>query len=257
MCLIIHKPEGATVPEWLVESAALYNGDGFGIMSKRGVVKKTSIMLDQAMDIIDGHRDVEAAIHFRYRTAGDKSKRNVHPHKVGKLYAMHNGTLGGFVDKKSAASDTRLFLDRWFAPRMRGGSFPARAEVERVLGTGNRLVTMHPGGQFTIYNHALGVMENDLWLSNTYAWDYPYSQDKQNSGVEVREYMRELIEDTVLDQCHPLHGMDDVERLRPYGGSEEDWNLYYDLIDGQITPEDYVVYLSPEGLLDVYNHLRG
>jgi hypothetical protein len=254
MCLIIHKPEGATVPEWLVESAQKNNPDGFGIMSRRGVVKKARASAEEAMDIIDAHRDTEAAIHFRYRTAGDKSKRNAHPHKVGKLHAMHNGTLAAWASHPTL-SDTRLFLDTWLAPRMRNGAFPARSEVERILGQGNRLVTMAPGGQFTIYNHAHGVMESDLWLSNTYAWDYP--------GVQVSEWdwstggtMRDLIAEETLDFLHPLHGLEDMDRLRPYGGGEDDWNLFYDLVDGLLAQEDYIGSLSDEGLLDLYNHLR-
>jgi hypothetical protein len=255
MCLIIHKPAGETVPEWLVESALMYNPDGFGIMGAAGVTRRVRVSLDEAMSTVDARRGEECAIHFRYRTAGDKGKANVHPHKLGRAYAMHNGTLSEYAGDKRR-SDTRLFLDQWLAPRMRRGNMPARSEVESKLGHGNKLVLMPRPGQFTVYNRHLGLDHGALWLSNDYAWDYPAWMLPDAEKQSADAGMRALVEANVLAAFACSRGYDGLDFARPYAGTEEDWNFFYDLVDSQISDEDYVSLISDEALLDIMQHIK-
>ena len=68
MCLIIHKPIGATIEKWVIDSAKEYNADGIGIMSAGKVERFLKIKTNKVYDKIN--KLDNAAIHFRMATHG-------------------------------------------------------------------------------------------------------------------------------------------------------------------------------------------
>jgi hypothetical protein len=267
MCLIIHKPENATVPEWLVESALDYNPDGVGIMSSLGTTRHLDVSLDHAMDLIDRQRDVAAGIHFRMRTHGARNKANVHPFKVnGRVQVMHNGIMTRYTPtfvSDGQKSDTRVFIESWLQPRTKGNRLPSREDIESELGSGNRLLAYdRKSDTFHIYNKAHGVTEGALWLSNTYAWSPLYDTSRKfgvygSAGTHASEDMRSLVLDTLSDLCPEI--AEDyslsaaVELVKPYAGDDDDWNIFFDYNDGQVCFDEYLSGLSDAALLDLYS----
>ncbi len=178
MCLIIHQPPGRTTPPELLRSAASHNPDGFGFMGlgrdgRAHIVRSAESDLKQAQRLAEEFAGQDCAFHFRYRTRGSSSARNVHPFKVGPgLWLMHNGTasvnlrIAGLSDTWHLVNDylepllshrRKLIYDRAF-----------RRILDQWLGPQNRLVFLDESeGRVELLHRADGLDWNGLWLSNT------------------------------------------------------------------------------------------
>lgn len=92
MCLIIHNPEGRTIPADIIDIALFTNADGFGIFyHDTGVIKRT-MDADVAAKLCATDRPFTA--HFRYATSGATGKKQCHPFKINSRFSlMQNGTI--------------------------------------------------------------------------------------------------------------------------------------------------------------------
>src|SRR5579863_4595682 len=124
MCLIIQKPAGKTVPQWILKSASEYNPDGVGIL----YVEQDTVQVRKWLNIkpvklgrkLNRLQDVEVAIHFRMTTHGKTNTDNIHPFPVaGNRWLMHNGVLHKHtpaLGKHAELSDTRCFIRDFLNP---------------------------------------------------------------------------------------------------------------------------------------------
>lgn len=124
MCVIIHRQAGVEVPYEKLKNAVSRNRDGFGLITHLGSGELDvrhefdpkgndpefihSLLLDA--------KDHPISLHLRYSTAGELSKMNCHPFKVGSkedigrdVYFFHNGTISQFSTSKKGPSDSNLF----------------------------------------------------------------------------------------------------------------------------------------------------
>lgn len=176
MCLIIQKPAGKTVPQWIIDSAMTYNADGAGIMYAGNVHKWTDIKPAKLARKLAKLTDKEVAIHFRMATHGRVSHGNVHPFPVaGGGWLMHNGILHKYApkDKFGDVSDTRIFIDSFLNPLLAIEDIDHEDAIRREI-VGSALLIMAPDGAM----QRLGAGWNEyegLQFSNEYAWDCPNS----------------------------------------------------------------------------------
>ena len=100
MCLIIHKPAQARVPEELLASAAEFNPHGFGLMtfsvlmaaSRCGAVRACACT--ELARLCREYEAAECVIHLRYRTRGSIELENTQPMRITRDISMvHNGTV--------------------------------------------------------------------------------------------------------------------------------------------------------------------
>jgi predicted glutamine amidotransferase len=178
MCLIIHKPEGVSIPHTLVHAAVRFNSDGWGAMgfSASGRTILTRWKTTRACDIqefADMRTDDELVLHLRYRTRGAADARNLQPFEiVPGLFLMHNGEVD--VPRRLAdRSDTwhlvtdllRPLLERHQGLALDRGFLRI---LETSLGPANRvaLLSRH-ARRIEILNAAQGIHYQGLWLSST------------------------------------------------------------------------------------------
>jgi hypothetical protein len=178
MCLILHKPAGATVPRELVEAAAAFNRDGWGLM---GFLADGSPLIERH-PVVDAERidrrlrglsDAELCVHLRLRTRGSSDPDNGHPIKVSEhFHLMHNGTLRlkarvpGRSDSWHFAVDLlRPLAEKW-PDAISHPSFLAL--VEAGLTPDNKAVLLDTRArQFVFFNRHHGAEFEGLWLSST------------------------------------------------------------------------------------------
>ena len=124
MCVLSHKPAGATVHAGLIRRLAERNGDGIGFATAtpEGIVLWRSLAdkrddVDTAAKLIEATTDVPALIHLRLATHGTKTVENVHPFflpdRADLVYA-HNGIIQQ-MPRDTARSDTRMFGEHLLA----------------------------------------------------------------------------------------------------------------------------------------------
>jgi len=178
VCLILHKPAGAKVPTELIEAAAAFNRDGWGLM---GFTPGGELLLERHAGVdaarierrLRGLREAELCLHLRLRTRGANSAENLHPLKVSdRFHLMHNGTLKlaarvpGRSDSWHFAVDVlRPLAVNW--PELLGHpSFLAL--VEAGLTPENKVVVLDAQARrFIVYNRHHGADFEGLWLSST------------------------------------------------------------------------------------------
>lgn len=124
MCVIIHRQAGVEVPYEKLKNAVSRNRDGFGLITHLGSgeldvrhefdPKGNDPEFIQSL-LLDA-KDHPVSLHLRYSTAGELSKLNCHPFKVGSkedigrdVYFFHNGTISQFSTGKKGPSDSNLF----------------------------------------------------------------------------------------------------------------------------------------------------
>lgn len=188
MCLLIHKPKNAILPEHLLDSAAEFNPHGFGFMSfaddGKLVVRRRALTSKTVLHrLYEEFRDQECVIHLRYRTSGIVDCENTHPIRITKsIYMAHNGTVN--LDRHSEErSDTWHLVNDYLRPVLarRPQLLHDRFFHDLVTtwcGPHNKFVFMDAeSGQTVIINREKGFEIDGLWLSNTrwfdatrYAW---------------------------------------------------------------------------------------
>lgn len=124
MCVIIHRQAGVEIPYEKLKNAVSRNRDGFGLITHLGSgeldvrhefdPKGNDPEFIQSL-LLDA-KDHPVSLHLRYSTAGELSKLNCHPFKVGSkedigrdVYFFHNGTISQFSTGKKGPSDSNLF----------------------------------------------------------------------------------------------------------------------------------------------------
>lgn len=178
MCLIIHKPAGAEVPEELLSAAAVHNRDGWGLMGFApggGLLleRHPRVDLEQVVEVVHRHRQAEFVLHLRRQTRGGSGLDNVHPFKVlDGLYLMHNGTLP-VTPRIAGRSDTWHFANDLLRPLAANHpgllSDPRFLKVlEFGLRAENKLAILDERERrIVLVNRAQGLEFEGLWLSNS------------------------------------------------------------------------------------------
>lgn len=188
MCLIFIKPKNAQ--NYLTYerfSNALTNNphavgivyrDAEGINIERFV--KPENYKEEIWNIIKDKE--EFAIHFRYATHGILNLTNTHPFVVTKgLCMMHNGVMNDFGDLNKDWSDTKNFVEYFLKPYVEEEGIDVikdesfKTDLEKVIGSGNKLLFIDNDFNFTIVNEKAGTWKDGCWLSNTYSVEPPYS----------------------------------------------------------------------------------
>lgn len=184
MCIIINKPADVDFSrEWLADFW-FSNRDGAGIMfhdGNRVVVRKiTAPTCEEWIAFYEVHaRGRDCAIHLRMRTHGDINEANTHPYTVGRgYYLMHNGVLSSGNAADRSKSDTWHFINDVLKPALKQDPKCLEdAEFRKQLGTrigrNNKFVIMGTNGKLHTINRESGVVWNNAWFSNTYAWSAP------------------------------------------------------------------------------------
>jgi predicted glutamine amidotransferase len=125
MCLVIHKPRDARIPDELLVSAAKFNPDGFGILSfgaTRGIDlrRRSQTRTSELLRLYRERQSFECVVHLRYRTRGAIVLGNTQPlHIANDIYMVHNGTVDLDLHTRSfryVASDRRLSAADLAAP---------------------------------------------------------------------------------------------------------------------------------------------
>lgn len=224
MCLIIQIPKGKEIDRWIVDSAAMYNPDGAGIMHSGQTEKWVDIKSGTLHQKLNALKDVDRAVHFRWATHGDVTHKNVHPFPIRNGgYLMHNGILGDYTpigkDIKKDMSDTRVFIRDFVNPMINFyGSVP-KARLTDEIGS-NAILLMDKVGNINRYGVGW-VQHGGCWFSNEYAWDAPGKYwsgfDKSKSGNPLQG------EDIWSDWQDDDYG---VRTLKPRVRTlENDWQL--------------------------------
>lgn len=182
MCLIIHKPAHAAVPEDLLASAVAFNPHGFGVMAfgaaqRVTVRRRAQGSLATLKRLLEGFSAQECVVHLRYRTRGDIDLDNTQPLRVTPRIALvHNGTVA--VDSHAPArSDTWHLVTDYLRPLLRRRpellyekSF--QELVKTWAGPHNRFAFMDAATRRTvIINREAGMEVGALWLSNSRWFD--------------------------------------------------------------------------------------
>ena len=118
------------------------------------------------------HMDKPMLIHFRWATHGLVDKDNCHPFKVAPDLAMiHNGIISGIEGVDALTSDTNAFVKHYVGPMNRGNpriiySEYGKLVLEKLIGSGSKLVFLNKKGKAVIINESAGNWENGVWYSN-------------------------------------------------------------------------------------------
>lgn len=186
MCLIVYKPEDASLPGNILDRGYRMNDDGFGIMYPKGdgtlrVIKGvfTLKIINQVFGYAMKH-NVPLAMHFRMRTHGLIDVGNCHPFRVlnkeehGRdLCMMHNGILRVPTDTDHTRSDSWHFVHRYLAPVLRKDPSliddeAFRRMISDVIGNWNKLTFMDGDGKTYIINRSAGTDMDGAWFSSGY-----------------------------------------------------------------------------------------
>lgn len=228
MCLIVHKPAGVAWPLDVLRSAARKNPDGIGWMYHDGQQMRVGRYVNpnrkaykhKLLETAAALADHEVLLHLRQATHGDVTKANCHPFKViDGLYMMHNGVLYD-EDPQGAESDTGSFIRTKLRPllqRDRGLIYTGALMglLESAVSSFNRLVFMDAEGWVGYVNHAEGVMYNDCWLSNTYAWGH-------TAPTAIMEWEKEGYGQNVIDFDYSTYPSQSIRGLdRDYYNERE------------------------------------
>lgn len=269
MCLIIHKPAGASIPDFAIQSALQYNPDGFGYMADNGDTGKTSELLTVAAvrEIITRYDDAELALHFRMATDGKVTDKLAHPFElVDGSRLMHNGILSAFrTSSKSDKSDTSIFCESILNPMLAEHKAIMPAAIEQHL-VGNRLCHLTRENKIERYGADWFEYEG-CHYSNTYAWDAPgytwpsygvadhdtddliYSDDTGQVWYTVNRQESELSELMLMR----LHDAADMLPLTNYDYvAAQDMEYLDAVLSGMIDAYEFLEMCSEETLLALY-----
>lgn len=207
MCVIIHRQAGVEIPYEKLKNAVSRNRDGFGLITHLGCgeldvrhefdPKGNDPEFIQSL-LLDA-KDHPVSLHLRYSTAGELSKLNCHPFKVGSkedigrdVYFFHNGTISQFSTGKKGPSDSNLFSKAivQHAVKMAVDAYgedwhksPALSSIlEYYAGTHSvfTLVDNYTGN--LIINRDLGKEFDGWWASNNSYFNSPASTTYYSYG---------------------------------------------------------------------------
>jgi predicted glutamine amidotransferase len=182
MCLIIHKPAGVTVPGDLIRTAWEDKPDGAGIMYPHSDGLKVYKVMpgdwadpaDHVDKVMSELADVEAGIHFRWRTHGPVSRENAHPYVIPGSggYVMHNGVLNdallgpGYKMVQDTLSDTAFYTITTLTGAPGADDVSFWEIVGADVGSYNKMLVMDAQGRFLRINDKAWADYKGLRLSN-------------------------------------------------------------------------------------------
>lgn len=173
MCVIIVKPVGQTVSKETFDACWDSNPHGFGmsyVKDGKAVIDKGYMTKASAWaafsKIVEELGDVVMVLHFRIRSAGDRSASNCHPFKVEGGTLSHNGTLYGFGGNKD--SDTKEFCQTFGKYMTHKETTKHKAELGKNIGAGNKFAMLFDNGETVIVNEGEGQWFEGKWFSNGY-----------------------------------------------------------------------------------------
>ena len=174
MCLAIFKPAKVSIPVEHLRDGWIANPDGGGyafIHKGKMVTKKGFTKLQEFLKSIEEdfkkHKGSPFVIHFRIRSAGDKSTENMHPFPIAGGVVIHNGTIQGTGAKYAdGPSDTKLFAEKFKDNLTFKFTSEHKRELCEALGSWNKLVFLYETGNVVIVNEDKGVWRDDVWYSN-------------------------------------------------------------------------------------------
>lgn len=182
MCLLIHKPRYAELPDQLLESAAEFNPHGYGFIGFGSdgscVVRRSAVTdLPELRQLYEAFRDKECVIHLRYGTSGNIDFTNTHPIQItDTIYLAHNGTLN-LQRHDHERSDTWHLVNDYLEPILRKRPELLRDTFFHELvttwcGPQNRFLFVDSAArQVVIINREQGFELDGVWLSNTRWFD--------------------------------------------------------------------------------------
>lgn len=184
MCIIIHRPAGATIPVENLKNCMERNGDGWGIMyfdqDTGQIVQKKAQKMAKFLPYYESLEGREIAIHMRRKTHGDINPAMAHPFKVlsrkrhGKdMFLMHNGVIRKAPEFDKKKSDTWHFIEHQLRPLLEVDQSLIdhdvfNAMVEDWIGE-SKLLTLDSDGKFRFHNKEKGADLFGCWFSNTYS----------------------------------------------------------------------------------------
>lgn len=187
ICLIVWKPKTTLFHDTWLRDFYKRNDDGFGIMFAEDgklYVHKSLGDADRFIEVFRLYQDKELLIHTRMRTHGKVDLDNCHPYEVltreeggafGPVWMMHNGVLSIGNDSDRDKSDTWHYIKNFLRPiLLEAPALLLNPSFQHLMGShiggGNKFTFMTSTGEVVIINRGSGVMWNDAWMSNTYAW---------------------------------------------------------------------------------------
>ncbi len=202
MCIIIHRPKGVKLHEYVYRNSFNRNDDGAGISYVKDgklVIKKGIHKLDQFMKLVDSLEDEEILIHCRLMSKGEVNDSNCHPfHVKSKLFPQfqfaiaHNGTLQWRHTKEK--SDTAHFMEDALQPMLDRDPWFFDFDLNRTMmgtfiGLNNKLAVMAYDDKenetsVEFVNKKEGIMYQGCWFSNLSFTEefsrYPNDHDRTN-----------------------------------------------------------------------------
>lgn len=257
MCLIVKIPQGKTLPDDIVESALLYNPDGFGYMVNGTAKKFVKRTAKQIKKLLKRHLHSEIVVHFRMATDGVVNKKLAHPHRLANGdMLMHNGILTQFrTDAKAVESDTTRFVSEYINPMLaETGDYNAEY-IESAI-TGNRLAIMSADGRTTLFGDGWFELEG-CTFSNSYAFDTRgyiewEKSDSSEYGFDRDEWDDYSITETILADLEPVA---DSLPVYDYGFvASGDYELHDKLLWCKIDAMEYLRLCDPRTLLALYRY---
>lgn len=204
MCLIVYRAPGAAIEITLddLRTARTVNPDGWGIMwAKDGLLHIKKGFDESWADIWPSvPLDCPSALHFRFSTGGQVSRKNAHPFLLctGKrqtetfaLGFMHNGVLPYRVAESDATYSDTFYFSSYLKETLRLNPELIRDSLFQdmlgdYIGSGNKFLFMESTGEVHLINDHSGSWINetgpmtvaelktdkrrDLWVSNTYSF---------------------------------------------------------------------------------------
>jgi predicted glutamine amidotransferase len=191
MCILLQHPAGTKFSNDQLADFFSKNSDGFGAIVKQGdsvnVLKSIGDFKEVAALYHSQVAGNEAIIHFRMRTHGDIDISNCHPYEViPGIWMAHNGVLSTGNKGDDKMSDTWHYIQDYLKPILeKNPELLAEPAFQKLIashiGASNKFAFMNQKGESFIINKSSGVMHEDVWYSNTYAWSpsrFGYYQSK-------------------------------------------------------------------------------
>jgi hypothetical protein len=174
VCVIALKPKDVTISDDIIRNCWIRNSDGGGYVlsdNKKIIAKKGLMTLKE---FHESYRKDEATLksptallHFRIRSAGDRSPENTHPFPTGDGgWMAHNGTFSAWSKTAEKKSDTALFMEEFG----KDFTFPVISKMKLDLGDAigfwNKLAFLWKNHRYIIVNERHGEWSDGLWFSN-------------------------------------------------------------------------------------------